>query len=241
MLRLTRAKGPDPWFVDVGPETEVARVAVTAGAAGPVGGDELALDVEVGPGSALVLSEISPTLLLPGPHSERSRTSVHIHVASGGTLTWLPEPMIAARGCDHVNDVVVHLEEGARLFMREEILLGRHGEAPGRVTQRVSVRLDGRPLYRQDLRAGTEEAGTPAVLGGHRAIGSVVIVDPVWSQGPPGYQRLYGDAAVLPLEGPAALISAVGADNLQIREQLAAGIAGLAATTATGGGRKQQQ
>ena len=49
----------------------------------------------------------------------------------------------------------MQLADDARLLIREEILLGRHGETSGRVRQRVSVRYAGRPLYRQDLEVGT--------------------------------------------------------------------------------------
>jgi urease accessory protein len=224
VLRMTRAKGPEPWVRDA---KGVARVALTAGAAGPVGGDELELTVEVGAGSALVLSEISPTLLLPGPHGEQSRTRVRIRVGAGGTLIWLPEPMIAARSCDHVNDVSVQLEEDSRLLMREEVLLGRYGEVSGRVTQRVSIHRGGLPLYRQDLYVGFGEAETPAVLGIHRAVGSTVVVDPAWVENAPTVHRLQGEAAVLPLAGPAVLVTALADDNLQLREHLTSGLAAL--------------
>jgi urease accessory protein len=224
VLRIARAKAPEPWAADA---LDVARVTLAAGAAGPVGGDDLALAVEVGERSSLVLSQVSPTLLLPGPHGGQSRTRVRIHVAAGGTLIWLPEPMIAARDCDHLNDVAVRLDQGARFFMREEILLGRHGEFGGQVAQRISVRLAGRPLYRQDLRVGTPDADTPSVLGGHRAVGSTVIVDPSWVEHRPETRRLDGEAAVLALDGPAVLISALGGDNLQLRSQLTAGLTAL--------------
>lgn len=221
VLRIARAKAPEPWAAG---RSDVVRVALTAGAAGPVGGDELDLTIDVGAGSSLVLSEISPTLLLPGPHGERSRTRVRVRVAAGATLIWLAEPMIAARGCDHLNDVGVQLEEGARLLMREEILLGRHAEVSGRVGQRISVRLAGRPLYRQDLHIGSPEAATPSVIGDHRAVGSMLIVDPDWAADPPTAHVLDTDSAVLPLEGPAALITALAGDNLAMRHQLAAGL-----------------
>lgn len=223
-LRLTMAKAPEPWAAHA---ADIARVSLAAGAGGPVGGDQLTLYVEVGPGSSLVLSEVSPTLLLPGPRGERSATHVRIRVAADATLIWLPEPIIAARGCDHLHDVVVDLDEGARLFMREELLLGRHGEQTGRVTQRVSIRHGGRPLYRQDIGIGTPGADTPAVLGDHRAVGSALIVDPSWGSDPPAARALPGDAALLPLSGPAVLITAAAGDNLELRAQLHAGLTAL--------------
>ena len=65
---------------------------------GPLGGDLLRLDVHVGAGSALALGEISPTLLLPGPRRERSRTEIDISVGAGATLAWFPELVIATPG-----------------------------------------------------------------------------------------------------------------------------------------------
>ncbi len=226
VLRIARAKAPEPWAADA---EDVLRVALTAGSGGPVGGDQLDLMVDVGARSSVVLTEISPTLLLPGPYRECSRTGVHIRVATGGTLIWLPEPMIAAHRCDHLNEVEVNLEEGARFFMREEILLGRHGEPSGQVRQRVSVRLAGRPLYRHDLQVGTADSSTPTVLGDHRAVGSTLIVDPSWVEQPPQGHWIGPDAAVMKLAGPAALITALGRDNLAVRRDLQAGLAAIGA------------
>lgn len=223
-LRLTMAKGPEPWVAST---ADLARVCLAAGAAGPIGGDELSLDVDVGAGSCLVLAEVSPTLALPGPHGKRSHTRTRIRVAAGGTLIWLPEPIIAVRGCDHLNHVHAELEEGARLLIREETLLGRHGEQPGVVRHSVQVRLGSGPLYRQDLDLGTPGAQTPPVLGSHRAAGSVLVVDPDWTNHRLEARRLPGDAALLPLAGPAALITALSGDSLALRRQLEAGLAAL--------------
>jgi urease accessory protein len=218
ILRPALPKAREPWAAHA---HDVARVSLAAGAGGPVGGDELHLQVRVGAGSSLVLAEISPTLALPGPHGGQSRLRVDVEVAAGGTLIWLPEPVIAARGCDHLTDVRVELDEQARLFLREELLLGRHGETGGRIVQRVSVRRGGLPLYRADLELGTATAGTPAVAGNHRAIGSTVIVDPGWADsGPPAVSQLPGRAVMLPLAGPAVVVTALADDNLALRHQL---------------------
>lgn len=219
-LRITRPKRPEPWAAA---RPHVPRVCLTAGAAGPVGGDQLTLHVDIGAGSALVLAEVSATLVLPGPHGHQSRTINHIRVAPGGTLIWLPEPVIAARGCDHLVEVRVDLDVGARLLMREELLLGRHGEPCGRLRQRSRVRLGGRPLYRQDLDLGTRGSDSPAVVGHNRAVGSLLVVDPAWQDR--SAQLLSGRAAVLPLAGPAVVVSAVADDSLELRRQLEAGLA----------------
>ena len=41
-------------------------------AAGPLGGDDLALDIDVGPGACLVIRSAAAMLLLPGPEGGES-------------------------------------------------------------------------------------------------------------------------------------------------------------------------
>jgi urease accessory protein len=226
LLRTTRQKEPEPWSDLKG----AARVSVTAGAAGPIGGDAYRLDVEVGARSALVLGDISPTLLLPGPRgAAASSYSITVRVDQHATLTWLAEPLIAAYGCDHFHDIGVELHLSARLMMREELLLGRHGETGGAVRQSITVRRGGAPLYRQDLTVGPPAIGDDgaAVLGGARAVGAVLTVDPAWQQARSRESLASPRAAVLPLAGPAALVTAVADDNLALRRDLNAGLTHL--------------
>jgi urease accessory protein len=226
VFRLTAARESEP---AIARGLDAARVHLAAGAAGPIGGDEFNLDIDVGAGSALVLRDISATLLLPGPRGEPSSTRTRIHVAAGATLIWLPEPLIAARDCCHLNDVRVELDLGARLLLREELLLGRHGESPGTVRWRLCVRLGGQALHQQHLELGPDINGwnTPAVAGHHRALGSILAVDPDWDEHTPQARLLSGDAALLPLAGPAALITAQAADSLALRRQLDSGLDSL--------------
>ncbi|UNT00484.1 urease accessory protein UreD [Streptomyces tubbatahanensis] len=229
-LFSTRAKEGEPSAAHRGVP---ARVSVAAGAAGPIGGDELRLEVEVGAGSVLVLSEVSPSLLLPGREGRLSTTRVRISVAAGGTLVWLPEPLVAARGCDHLNEVRIDLADDAALLMREEVVLGRHGETGGRVRLSTRVRRSGRALLCQDLELGAGAGRTPVVADGHRAVGSVLVADPLWcaqeARRRPRAQLLSGDAVVTPLPQGAALISALGQDNAALRDTLRSGLAAIGA------------
>ena len=205
---------------------QAAHISVAAGAAGPVGGDELTLDVEAGAGSTLVLNEVSSRLLMPGPHGDQSPSTTPIRVGPGATLLWLPKPMIAATGCRHLNDVHVDLADDARLLMREELVLGRHGELPGNLAQHIRVSLAGRPLYHQRLDFGPDAPGwnSPAVADANRALGSVLVVDPAWRDRPPPAHSLGAATAVLALAGPAVLVSAISPDSLTLRRSLTAGL-----------------
>jgi urease accessory protein len=218
-LRPTIPNRQDPRFVGDAPS---ARVCVAAAAAGPIGGDRFALRVDVGERSTLVLREVSATLVLPGARGEQSRLTVDVSVGAGATLVWLTEPVIAARDCHHVGEIRVALASDARLLLREELLLGRFAEEPGAVRQSLRVTLDGRPLLHQEMAVGGDAPAwaSPAVTGGHLAIGSLLVVDPSWGENPPAATPLAGDAALLPLEGPAVLVSALCPDALTLRRTL---------------------
>jgi urease accessory protein len=228
MLRPTNPAGPEPLWRWALEGLRPARVSLAAGAAGPIGGDELRLSVDVGPGAALVLRSVAATLVLPGPHGQPSRSHVTVRVAEHGLLVWLPGPVIAAEGCLHQAVTQVTLEQGARLLAREELLLGRHGEQPGALRQRLRVCIGDRPLHDQELAVGPGAAGWdgPAITGGRRALGSLLVVDPAWCDGPPDVPTpLEGaDAALLPLSRLGVLVTALASDGFALRCRLDAGL-----------------
>ncbi|MBV8692770.1 MAG: urease accessory protein UreD [Actinobacteria bacterium] len=187
-------------------------VFVVGGAYSPLGGDEVALSIVVEPGASLVVRSAAAAVALPGPSGAPSAVRVTASVGAGGSLVWHPEPGVAAAGCEHHNDAVVSLEAGASLVWREEVVVGRHGEAGGRWTSSLSVDLDAQPLLRHRVELGTgTDWASPAVGGGARCHGSVLIV---------GDDRhdVRSDArrAVMPLAGPAVLIVATAPDAVAL-------------------------
>ncbi len=199
-------------------------------AAGPIGGDDLSLEIEVGPGAELTLRTAAAAVALPG--LEPSRLRIDVTVGEGGSLRWLPEPTVAATGAVHESRTRIELAAGSSLLWRDEIVLGRHGEVGGSVSARLSVDLDGRPLLRHRLDAGPEhpEWGSAAVGRGSRCAGSLLAVNPAWTgeHGPPGPLVLEaGTAAVLPLAGPASHVLVLAPDALALRRWLDAAHAEL--------------
>jgi urease accessory protein len=186
----------------------IAEVHLVSGAAGPLGGDRLRLEVEVGSGAALVLRTVAATVALPGPSGETSSTVVSVRVAAGGRFAWLPEPLVAAANCDHRSESIVEVAEDAQLLWRDEVVAGRHGEAPGRLRQATRVRWAGTTVLNQELELGpvSEWAG-PAVLGGARVTGNLVVVSPLCD--PPVGAAAVDGAARMPLAGPVVLCTGV--------------------------------
>ncbi|MFF8510371.1 urease accessory protein UreD [Streptomyces sp. NPDC015492] len=210
-LRRTRASGP------------YTRVTVVGAMSAPLGGDRLAVETEVRAGARLLVDSAAATLALPSRSAEPAAYDVRIGVGEDGVLRWLPEQVVSVRGSDLRMRTVVEVAATARLLLREEQVLGRHGEPPGTLVTRLTVRRAGRPLLDQELAFGPGAPGGwdgGAVLGGHRAIGQLLVVDPAFEE-KPVHPRLIGEhAAVTPLAGPAALATAVAPDALALRRLL---------------------
>ncbi|NUT33281.1 MAG: urease accessory protein UreD [Hamadaea sp.] len=218
---LTDLRGESPLLLRrTQDEDGVATVHLVGGAAGPLGGDELRLDVVVGPGAALRLRSVAASIALPDRHGAESRFAMSAEVAAGGTLQWLPEPTIAAAGCRHTAYASVDLDEDAALLWRDELICGRYGEEPGSLTMTTSVQYAGVPLLRQSLRVGPGADGWagPAVLGGATATGSLLQVHP--GTAPAGPVVLGPTAVRTPLSGPATLTTAVADDAVTLRAYL---------------------
>jgi urease accessory protein len=198
--------------------TREAVYLVSAGG-GPVGGDVLDLRIEVRAGAALRLRTVAASTALPGADGAESVLTVHASVAHGGVLEYLPEPMVVADGARHTTDIRVDLAAGATLVLRDEIILGRHGERGGACRTRLHADYEGRPLLRHDVAVdGTDGVSLgPAVLAGHRAYGTVLRAG---EPGPSVVPRARPGAAVMPLAGPGVLVSALAADNLALRQLL---------------------
>jgi urease accessory protein len=217
--RLTAVRSEAPLVLRATPDA----LYLVGGAGGPLGGDDLALDIEVGPGARLTIRTAAASVALPGRGP--STVAVTARVAAGGELQWLPEPLVAARGCDHHMSAVIVVQGDGTLVWREEIVLGRHQELPGSVVTRTQVDLDGAPLLRQELALGASHpaASGPSVTAGARAVGSVLLVGMPWPGGP-GAQVLGATAVVLPLAGAGAQVLALAGGASELRRALDAGV-----------------
>lgn len=203
--------------------TGPAQVHLVGGAAGPLGGDRLRIEVSVGPGATLTLRTVAASLALPGPDGAPSQLEISASVAAGGHLSWLPEPLIAAHACRHTTQTTIDVAAGASLWWRDELQCGRHNEQPGDVRLLTKLRVAGAEIYRHDLAVGPDAPNwsSPAVLADARSIGTLLIVDDAWREyGPPPTLVLDPTAAAMPLDGPAMLVTALAADPADVRRYL---------------------
>ncbi|MDF9811317.1 urease accessory protein UreD [Streptomyces sp. SPB162] len=213
-LRRTRATGRG------------AQVTVIGAMSAPLGGDRLELSAEVGAGAHLTVISAAATISLPGASGEPATYDVRLGVGQDAVLRWLPEQLIVAAGSDLRMTTRVELAAGARFVYRDEQVLGRAGERPGRLSARLTVRCAGECLLDQELSFGPGVPGWdgPAVLDRYRAVGQLLVVSPDFIQDPSAVV-LAGDpdggqAVRTPLAGPAVLVTAVAPDALRLRRLL---------------------
>ena len=190
-------------------------VHLVGSAAGPVGGDDLRLSLAVGPGGRLTVRSVAAAVVLPGPSGAASSLAVEATIGAGASLRWLPEPTIVARGCDHRAPTHLDLAPDAELVWREVIVLGRHGEPPGSLLQRLRVDVGGHPLLRNDLAVGPRWPGSlgPAGVGDARAVATALVVGPAAGRlHHHGTDEVRG--AVLPLGDRAALVTVLAREAI---------------------------
>ncbi|MEV6163801.1 urease accessory protein UreD [Streptomyces sp. NPDC052052] len=194
---------------------------------GPLGGDRLGFDVEVGADADLEVTTAAATLALRGSSPAPATYDVRLTVGERARLHWLPQPLISARGSTLHQSYVLELTPTSRLLFRDEQLLGRTAEEPGHLTTRLTVRWNGRTLLDQQNAYGDTAPAWdgPAMLGGHRATGQLLIVHPGITA--PAKPQLLGGgpeegaAVIAPLaHGPALLATAIAPGPARLRRLL---------------------
>lgn len=146
-------------------------------AATPLGGDETDLRIQVGAGARLRLRGIAASVVLPGQDRGGSHATVHIEVAEGGTVEYLPEPAVVTARAQHHVDLDVRLGAHARMRCRDTVVLGRDGEPCGSLRTMTSIVRERTPLLRQELAIDSHPPATrPAHLASARVLATETVV-----------------------------------------------------------------
>ena len=150
-----------------------ARISLVPEGALLIDGDAVRLHVEVGEGASLHLVEPAGTVAYD-MRGGSATWEVTIDVGLGATLIWDGKPFVAAAGSDTTWTASIRLADGARLRWREILVLGRHGESPGRLQHTLDVHGgDGSPVLVDSLDVGP---GSTGALGGNRVMGSTLLI-----------------------------------------------------------------
>jgi urease accessory protein len=196
-------------------------VFMVGAAAGPLNGDRTSLEIFVAPGTELTVRTVAASLAWPGTSPVASQFSIVARVGAGATLNWLPEPLVPVAGSIHRVVADINVEPGGKLIWREEIVLGRHDEAPGELSSRLEISRGGEAILRQENMVGGAQYDTPAVLGDGGATGSITLVSDALATVPAPPSTIDGgEAAVLELESGDRQIVAVARNATRLRTLL---------------------
>jgi urease accessory protein len=201
---------------------------MVAGAGGPLGGDELHLDIDVAAGAQLRIGSAAAMVVQPGQPgagdpADVARFTVRAELGAGASLYWEPEPTVVTAGAALESSAHIRCAGDVNLVWREILVRGRLDQLGGTMSSALICDVDERPVLRQTTRVGPGSApgwDGPAGLAGQRVLGTVLLlgaaaggIDPIAADGAAPY-------AVMRLEGGGVLVTALGATTLDVRRAL---------------------
>ncbi len=209
-------------------QTGPDRMHLVQAAGGPLGGDELALDVHLGAGAFLELRSTAAMVVQAGHPPAAAQWTVTAALADGAVLDWHPEPTVVCDGAELRSTVTVALQHRARAMLHETVVLGRARQRGGRYHGELIVDVDGAPLLSHTLLLDGADPvlSGPAGTGGARVVGMLAVV----GEGIDGPLEGAGEQpglrwACSALEGPGWLLLALGdrvTDVIRLLDQLGA-------------------
>ena len=160
--------------------TRTCHVIVVHPPGGVVGGDRLALELDLGQ-EAEVLATTPGAAKWYRANGKVSYQDVHLRVGAGAAMEWLPQETIFYDDADVVLAHEVELAVDARYIGAEVLVFGRRaaGETfrTGCVRQRTRIRQGGRTVWwEQGIVHGGEAMRSPLGLAGHSVCATLIAV-----------------------------------------------------------------
>ena len=90
----------------------------------------------IGPGARARCRSVAAQLALPVCLDKLSALDVQVEVGDGADVDWWPQPVVSVAASDHRSTTRLDVGDGAAVRWVEELVLGRHHEAPGRISLR---------------------------------------------------------------------------------------------------------
>ena len=184
VLAARRHEGPLVVQKPLYPEgDEVCHAIVVHPPAGIAGGDELEIDVRTGPGSYVLLTTpgAGKWYRTSGPWA---RQQVAIEAAADARVEWLPQETIVYEAARADIRWTASLHADARVIAWDILCLGRTGSGEGfergelRVETRVTRAGKLAWLERGRVAPSSRIAKSPAGLGGHSVLGTMIVAAP---------------------------------------------------------------
>jgi urease accessory protein len=157
----------------------VCHLCLIGSAAGPLAGDEVTFELEVGEGARARLSASGASIAQGRRGGAASQLRCQVKVGAGAELIARPAPLIVAAGSAVHVSLELQLAESAYLQWRELLVLGRYSEPAGEVVLDWRVRRAGRPLLVQSIDlAGSPGRNWAGMLDGARVLATALVAGP---------------------------------------------------------------
>jgi urease accessory protein len=196
-----------------------ATLWLVGSAATPVGDDDITLDLHVGAGVTAAVRSVAATLVYAA-RGEGTRLTTRLHVDSGATLTWQPEPVIVTARARHGATVVADVASGGALVADELVVLGRSDEVAGGYRAVTDLRRDGAPICLTSFDTATPGWSGPGGTAGAKVVGTRLVVDPSEAGDDGRWAPVDSSTVVLRPEGGGSLVTTLAPDPVQARAQL---------------------
>ncbi|MGR3491818.1 MAG: urease accessory protein UreD [Shimia sp.] len=162
------------------PRTHAAAEAVVLNTAGGLtGGDRFDVTLDLAPGARLTATTQTAERVYESP-GDAAHVTIAAHVGEGAHLSWLPQETILFDGCHLDRRTTIDLAPGATCLALEMLVIGRAAMKEDvqrlHLLDRRTITRQGMPLWQDPLRLTPETLDHPAMLGGAKAIATLVMV-----------------------------------------------------------------
>ncbi|UPO77479.1 urease accessory protein UreD [Arthrobacter sp. Helios] len=150
-----------------------------------LGGDDIRIELNVGPG--VTLEVIEPAgMVAYDAEGVASRWSLDAVLGEDSALVWDGAPFVIAGGADVFRQTRVRMGAGARVLIRETLVLGRSGEAGGALRSVTRLTGPGGDFLYEDLDLTGVRRQAIGVLGTSKVLSSATAAGwrPAPVQGP---------------------------------------------------------
>ncbi|MEB3307156.1 MAG: urease accessory protein UreD [Cyanobacteriota bacterium] len=159
-------------------------------AGGLVGGDQLQIEAELGPGSRALITSVAAQKVYGSVRRSRchpagrwAQQQLQFRLAPGSDLEWLPQELVLYADALYQQQMRVELAEGASLLSAEVVRLGRTAAGEqlneGRWRSDLQIRRRTPSEHRWEL-VDRLELGGPALQGEHGLDGQPVFGTLIW-------------------------------------------------------------
>jgi urease accessory protein len=190
--------------------TGPGEVHLVGTAAGPLGGDDVTIAVQLGPGARLAVRSAGATIVQPGRLVPDSRLNLLLAVQDDAHLDVECEPTVVCHRAEHEAVTVLELAGSGQARLLERVVLGRAREPGGQWVGRTLLTRDDVPELRHTLRSELLAADGTRVISTLLRTG----IDAVPST--------RGGAVAMPLARGGLLVTATGTELIPTQADLLA-------------------